>query len=157
MPLLASLWYGLVLTAEALGPFMIYEAYKRTALETVTRNTAHKNAWNVMRYGGIAIYAIPTLIWPLSYFGIKGVSDLYITVYKFFGTFGTLLHLTTAILMWYAASAYLYEPILSYATVQYEWYAYFIIVYAFFWPTTRALKVDFYQFYNMDKITILDI
>ena len=136
---------------------LLYSWVKSDIIDNITRNNAHKYAWQVVRWGGLVVYGPVSVLWPFSFFGSQGVTDLYKKVWAFQGRLGTTLHLVVAVMFWYAMRMYLYEENLSSSTVKLEFYTYFLTIYVFFWYTTQPLLLPFNQFYTMNKITLEDL
>ena len=67
-----------------------------------------------MVYGGLALYAPITILWPLSYVGSPGMSDLYLKVNNALSGLATLLHVVVLLMLWYSSRMYLYETALDY-------------------------------------------
>ena len=114
MPLVAAFWYGLIASASAVGPMIYYLNFKSDSVSSLTRNNIYKNTWTVLRYGNAIIYAPIMLLWPFSYFASPAISNLYLSVERFFGGLGTFLHLTVLIMFFYSRRLYLYETELEY-------------------------------------------
>ena len=132
MPLIAAFWYGLIASASAIGPMVYYLNFKSDSMSTLTRNDIYKYTWTLLRYGNAIVYAPIMLLWPFSYFASPAISNLYLSVEKFFGSLGTLLHLTVLLMFLYARRLYLYESELEYQVVELELVGYFLTTFVIF-------------------------
>ena len=114
LPLLAAFWYGLIASASATAPMVYYLNFKSDSMSTLTRNNIYKYTWLLLRYGNAIVYAPIMLLWPFSYFASPAISNLYLSVERFFGSLGTLLHLIVLVMFFYARRLYLFETELEY-------------------------------------------
>ena len=142
-PLVAALWYGLIFSAQALGPYIFYTTYRQTSVDSLTRNTLYKNTWILIRFGNLILYAPLTLLWPFSYFASPAISGLYLKVESFVSGLATLLHLIVLVMFFYSTRLYLYETELEYRTVEIEAVSYFFLTFVLIRMIGWSLKRHF--------------
>ena len=146
LPFIASLWVGLIAISESAVPIVLYYNWKKSTLDSVSRNSAYKNAWNVMVWGGLVIYGPLALLWPWSY--APNVSQTYLKAHSFLSGLGVILHITVALFFWFAHRRYLFETSVDYNDVKYEYWAYMATIFGVFWLTRWGLRYEFQQFYS---------
>ena len=144
-PLIASFWYGLVASAEAVGPVLLYHMFWQNKVNSVKRNDAYKYAWYIMWVGGLIVYAPLAVLCPISYISGEFLSSSYLSLWGFLHSgIGFALHFSVLLMLWYAGRMYLYESSLSNNDIQLELSAYSAVIFGLFWMTTNELKLPFY-------------
>ena len=102
------------------------------------------NAWNVLLYGGLAVYLPLFLMCLMSYvLASPGFSRFYLKSWQLLSNFGTLIHFTITLMTWYANRMYLYEESLSYNMLYYETLGYNMTIYFLFWFSMFTYKSEF--------------